>query len=101
MSPRRDPERRAFLFPTHILEGRFIDLWKWAESYVEAFNRRFGTTVEINLRKLYMAVISAYDDIARFKNYHFEDPEKKKSDGIKRAAYLTKWICRFTQQSEI
>lgn len=39
-------------------------------------------------------VHSAMDDIWRFKSYHLRDPNKR-SDAVKRAAFLTKWIIRF------
>lgn len=39
--------------------------------------------------------MSAYIDIARYKQFHLEDPKVEKSDAVKRAAYFTKWIVRF------
>jgi hypothetical protein len=42
-----------------------------------------------------MVLVSTYDDIARYKNYHFENPILQKSDAIKRAAFYTRWITHF------
>jgi hypothetical protein len=38
--------------------------------------------------------MSAYIDIARYKQFHLDDPKVEKSDAVKRAAYFTKWIVR-------
>ena len=45
---------------------------------------------------LYLTVISAFDDIARYKTYHLKNPPVQKSSAIKRAAFLTKWILHFS-----
>jgi hypothetical protein len=43
---------------------------------------------------LYDALISTYEDIQRYKDWHQDDPANQKSDSIKRAAYFTKWLIR-------
>ena len=84
-----------FEFDPEVYETRFKDHWALAEHFQEAFEKTFSVKIGIDHRRLYIAIISAYDDIARYKTFHLENPEEEKSDAIKRAAYLTKWICRF------
>lgn len=49
---------------------------------------RFDHLVMLNVAQ------SVMDDIWRYKSYHLRDPDKR-SDAVKRAAYLTKWIIKF------
>lgn len=84
-----------FEFSAQDLEDRFVDHYKLALSYANAITEEFGVQITISQRRLYLTIISAYEDIARYKNYHLDDPFHQKSDAVKRASYLTKWICRF------
>jgi len=45
-------------------------------------------------RLIYLTVISAFDDIERYKAYHLEKPYRDRSDAVKRSAFLTKWIVK-------
>lgn len=84
-----------FEFTPAALEDRFADHYALAQSYVETFNADFEVEAQISARRLYLTIISAYKDIERYKNFHLDDPFQQRSDGIKRAAYLAKWLCRF------
>jgi hypothetical protein len=84
-----------FEFTPAELEDRFVDHFKLARDYADAIGQEFNVSIGISKRRLYLTIISAYEDIARYKNYHLDDPFHQKSDAIKRASYLTKWICRF------
>jgi len=83
------------LFSAEDLAGRFADLWELAESFKASYERDLSVTASLNLAKLYLIIISTYDDITRYKFYHLSNPYEERSDAIKRAAYLTKWITRF------
>ena len=84
-----------FEFSAELLEDRFVDHFKLARDYAIGIGAEFGVQIEVSKRRLYLTTVSAYEDIARYKNYHLDDPISQKSDAIKRASYLTKWICRF------
>jgi hypothetical protein len=83
------------LFPSDVLAERFADLWELAEQYKPGYEQEHGVALRLNVASLYLTVVSTYDDIARYKSYHLADPHRDRSDAIKRAAYLTKWIVRF------
>jgi hypothetical protein len=90
-----DSSEERELFPAEILEGRFADLWEHADRFGTAFGGEYNVNVTINVARLYMTIVSTYDDIERYKKYHLNDPHSERSDAVKRAAYLTKWIARF------
>jgi hypothetical protein len=46
----------------------------------------------VNPRRLRLAIASAYKDIARYKNFHQDDPWTERLDCVKRSSYLVKWI---------
>lgn len=83
------------LFTKKELEGRFIDLFDMAETFQQRYEAHNSVKLELSTDRLYMIVISTYDDIARYKYYHLSNPYEERSNPIKRAAYLTKWISRF------
>jgi hypothetical protein len=80
------------LFSSEELEGRFTDLFELAERFQIDFEKEHGVTLNLNVARLYLTVISTYDDITRYKFYHLSNPYEERSDAIKRAAYLTKWL---------
>ncbi|MCV3211554.1 hypothetical protein OHD62_33310 [Mesorhizobium sp. YC-39] len=82
------------LISLEILEERFAEYYANADQFVTGLNEAFGTAVFVNAPALYIAVKSAYDDIERYKLYHLEEPQKQKSNAVKRVAYLTKWITK-------
>lgn len=84
-----------FEFTPEQLEDRFADHYALAQSYVEALKSEFNVDARVSERRLYLTIISAYKDIERYKNFHLDDPFRQRSDAIKRAAYLAKWLCRF------
>jgi hypothetical protein len=83
------------LFTSEQIEGRFLDLRDLADRFARAYSEKAGVALELDESCLYLIVISTYDDIARYKFYHLSNPYEERSDAIKRAAYLTKWITRF------
>jgi hypothetical protein len=83
------------LFTSEQIEGRFLDLWDLADRFSRAYFEKAGVSLELDESCLYLIVISTYDDIARYKFYHLSNPYEERSDAVKRAAYLTKWITRF------
>lgn len=76
------------------LRDHYADHFHWAVSYVDKANKVYHTQLFVNTSALYIAVKSAYDDIERYKIYHQEDPQRHKSNSVKRVAYLTKWIVK-------
>lgn len=84
------------LFSEATLKERFKDLFVIAGSHCARFNSSRGDAppVSVNEAALLHVVWSAYDDIARFKAYHHEHVPHARSNAVKRAAYLTKWILR-------
>jgi hypothetical protein len=84
------------VFTDKEIEDRFTDLFIVAQKFKNRFVSDFGGKITVDPRLLYLATISAYIDIERYKTYHLEKPYKHRSDAIKRAAYLTKWIARFS-----
>jgi hypothetical protein len=84
-----------FEFSLDELRTRFVDHWNLAETYCHEIGQEFGVKAEISVRRLYLTIITTYEDIARYKNFHLDDPFTQKSDAIKRASYLAKWLCRF------
>ena len=83
------------LFSSEEIEGRFLDLWELAERFQQSYTEKTKVVLKLDVDRLYLIVISTYDDIARYKFYHLSNPYEERSDAIKRAAYLTKWITSF------
>ncbi len=88
------PHKPPRIFSDEEIEDRFVHLFKVAEVFRERFKANFGLELELDPRLLYIATISAYDDIERYKAYHLAKPYSDRSDAVKRAAYLTKWISK-------
>ena len=84
------------LFTEQDLEKRFSDIYAIAIQFCETFGDEFGARPKVDPGRLYLTVTSAFDDIARYKTYHFNKPLIQKSSAIKRAAFLTKWILNFS-----
>ena len=84
------------LFTEQDLEKRFSDIYAIAAGFCETFGDEFGARPKVDPSRLYLTVTSAFDDIARYKTYHFNKPLIQKSSAIKRAAFLTKWILNFS-----
>lgn len=98
MAPKQDGVEE--LFPENHVQDVFVHfsgcasaILKSAKGYAEKYGYRVA--LDINRRLLYLTVVSAYYDIARYKTFHFAGDHTKKSDGVKRAAYFTKWTIRF------
>lgn len=84
------------LVPDEILEGRFAQHYAFAQIFIEEWHEfGCGPPVVVNGNSLFLTIKSAYDDIYRYKLYHHGEGSPKRSNGVKRAAYLCKWICRF------
>lgn len=73
---------------------RFLYYYTESYKYAQFINKRTpGSRLSIDHLVMLNVVISALDDIWRFKTYHLRD-RRKRSDAVKRAAYMTKWITR-------
>lgn len=92
--------RRYFQFSQSVIDARVVDCWEMADDFIE---RVFSPAslgddsieLAVSPRRLKIAVESAMQDIARYKNYHQSNPWKQKLDCTKRCAYLTKWLNRY------
>ncbi|PBB90306.1 hypothetical protein CK215_23315 [Mesorhizobium sp. WSM3864] len=93
-----DDKKGHFRYTKEEMRDHFIGIWELAEDFVELIvsNKPVGDDVKIVVspRRLYLAVESTYQDIARYKNYHQKDPFHEKLDCTKRCAFLMKWIPR-------
>ena len=89
--------RRIFEYSEEDIKNRFVDHWCFAENFIDAYlsDEDFIVEVKLNVRRLYLSISSAYQDIARYKNYHQNNPWDEKLDYTKRCAYFMKWIPRF------
>lgn len=89
-------DRPPRIFTESELEERFLALYMACERFRTKYKAYFDIELELDPRLLYIATISAFDDIERYKAYHLEKPYKQLSDAVKRCAYLTKWISRMS-----
>lgn len=92
------PEAQVFEFDTAYIIDRYLEHWDLAEEFCEAFMTSLDLPVDyavVDVRRLKFAVESAYQDIARYKQYHQENPQTDLLDCTKRCAYLLKWIVKF------
>jgi hypothetical protein len=92
-------DRKLFEFDPTDVRRRCGDTWEIAEEFVKNIltNPPWANSnakLLVNGRRLFLAVESAYQDIARYKNYHQIDPWNEKLDCVKRSAYMTKWIVK-------
>ena len=84
------------LVPDDILQDRFAEHYSFAKMFLEQWHKaECGPEMVINENSMFLAVKSAYDDIYRYKMYHLDADGQQRSNGVKRAAYLCKWICKF------
>lgn len=82
--------------PEDVLEARFNEHYAFATIFLEEWHKRdFGPEMTLNENALFLTIKSAYDDIYRYKSYHLPEDGSQRSNGVKRAAYLCKWICKF------
>lgn len=87
-------DRPPRIFTDQEIEDRFLHLFQAALLFKERFQNKYEIELELDPRMLYVATISAYDDIERYKAYHLEKPYRDRSDAVKRSAYLTKWLAK-------
>ena len=79
-----------------ILNDRYSDNYGYAKIFLEEWHKlATRPKMKINANALFLAIKSAYDDIYRYKHYHLDHGEEQRSNGVKRAAYLCKWIRKF------
>ena len=83
------------MFSDSEIRERFCDLFEIAQEFCADFNDGQTLNAEIDETLLYLTVVATYDDISRYKEYHLAEPEKQRSNSIKRAAYGVKWILNF------
>lgn len=84
------------LFSEAEIKQRFEDIYDLACGFCDEYNKGQGVRAEIDPALLYLCVVSIYDDISRYKEYHLTNPENQRSNAIKRAAYGAKWITHFS-----
>lgn len=84
------------LFTEAEIKQRFEDFYDLACGFCDAYNDGQAVKAEIDPSLLYLCVVSIYDDISRYKEYHLTNPETQRSNAIKRAAYGAKWITHFS-----
>lgn len=87
-----------FQFSKDYVVKKYLDHWGLAEDFCTHFLEAFGVKsgmAEIDPRRLKLAVESAYQDIARYKDFHQKDPATELLDCTKRCAFLLKWIIKF------
>lgn len=84
------------LVPNEVLDARFSEHYAFAKAFLEEWHKGgLGPQMVINENALFLAVKSAYDDIYRYKAYHLDEEGRQRANGVKRAAYLCKWINKF------
>ncbi len=83
---------KEFYFTEAEIRQRFQDIYYACRRFVETRDCAPGISIDFDPAVLYLVTVSTYHDVARFKNYHFANPWKQKSDAIKRAAYFTRWF---------
>lgn len=84
------------LVPEDVLNARFSEHYSFVKAFLEEWHKRgFGPQMVVNENALFLTVKSAYDDIYRYKLYHLDEEGRQRANGVKRAAYLCKWICKF------
>lgn len=91
------PKKANFEYSAEEINDRFVDHWEFADDFLAGFlaapeREDSKLQIEVNPRRLRLAIASAYKDIARYKNFHQDDPWKERLDCVKRSAYLVKWI---------
>lgn len=84
------------LFTEADIQQRFEDLYDLACGFCDEYNVGQDVRAEIDPSLLYLCVVSLYDDVSRYKEYHLTDPSTQRSNAIKRAAYGAKWITHFS-----
>lgn len=84
----------AGLIDPDYLKKRFEEHWAYATDFVEKYNNKHSCQLAVDSSALFLAMKSAYDDVERYKKYHHENPQVQKSNSVKRAAYLVKWVVR-------
>lgn len=94
------PPNHKFEYAQEDIDGYFVTAWDLAESFIEGIysdsERDLGNIeIYIDTRRLFLAIDSTYQDIARYKNYHQEDPWEERLDCTKRCGYFMKWIPKF------
>ncbi|MEP4377975.1 MAG: hypothetical protein ABJ215_12280 [Alphaproteobacteria bacterium] len=87
-------DETEYLFSEEQMASRFQDLGEIVQNFVDEYESETEAPLTVDWSRLYVVVVSAYDDVARFKAYHLEDPRADLSDAIKRSAFLVKWIIR-------
>lgn len=88
----------AFAFTPEYIKERFLEHWDLAEGFSQHFLECYDLpieSVEIDSRRMKFAIDSAYQDIARYKQYHQNNPHDELLDCTKRCAFLLKWLMRF------
>ena len=81
--------------PDEKLRQRFEELGREFEAFVARMDTQYGVDLdlEIDLPKLQLVVLSYFQDVSRYKAWHFPDnPAGARLDGTKKAAYMAFWL---------
>jgi hypothetical protein len=88
-----------FEFSDTEIDQRIADHWEFAEDFTQSMldtrpDLEDKIDFVVNRRRLKIATSSAYQDIARYKDYHQKDPWNDNLDCVKRSAFLLKWVLK-------
>jgi len=95
VTPEQHPTDKREQDETRIRD-RFVDLLRCFFRFRYYYQSKIPSDIDLHIDPalLYIAVVSYFDDIDRFKRYHLEEPERLKADEVKQAAFIVKWISR-------
>ena len=79
--------------PENIQE-KFAQHTAMCMQFIDRVRDSTGVEFRLNTNAMYLAIKSAYYDIERYKDFHQAKPQTDKSNSVKRAAYLCKWLNR-------
>jgi hypothetical protein len=77
------------------VRSRFVELGEEFDAFAAELSHIYGGDFDLELDryKLELAVVSYFNDISRYKSWHFpEEPEGARLDGTKKAAYMAFWL---------
>lgn len=83
------------MYSDEVIHQRVISHFMVSQRFLESYNEFHKTSCFVDPLRFLCVIRSTYDDIARYKAYHLEQPVIQKSHAVKRAAFLAKWLLRF------
>lgn len=96
---------RKAKIPGDDLADKLLHFYLQCQNFADFHSTPRGNTpsiyVQLDPAAAYDVFVSAYIDIARYKSHHLHNPKQQRSDGVKRAAYFTKWLTRLRPFSAV